>query len=168
MAAGDAHKCSALVELVSVLPEMSAGLHSPAVACYTAAAVCFAALLATETKLERSLTPDDLSTAQQQLHNIANNHPQRSTAEQLLQSVISGAAEFAPVCAVLGGVIANNVVMAVSASGTPLNNMLYYTLFDGRAIVETQPAAAATGTGAGIKAAAVQQQQQQEEQIELD
>lgn len=113
--------------------------------------------------MQRTLTTDDLSTVQQQLHSTAGSHPAADTAEQLLSSTITATAEFAPVCAVLGGVIANNIVMAVSASGSPLNNLFYYTLFDGKGVVETQPTAAA----AEVKAAA-KPQQEPVEQVELD
>lgn len=58
-------------------------------------------------------------------------------------------------CAVLGGIIANNVVAGVSASSAPINNLLYYSLFDTRAIVEQRPSTAAAAPGA--KAGAAQQ-----------
>lgn len=37
--------------------------------------------------------------------------------QQLMDALVHGAAEFAPVCAVLGGVVANNIIRAVSHSG---------------------------------------------------
>ncbi|WIA33928.1 hypothetical protein OEZ86_007025 [Tetradesmus obliquus] len=69
---------------------------------------------------------------------------------------------------VLLGIIANGVVDAVSGSGAPLNNMLYYSLLDGRAIVETQPTGVGAGGAAqpGKAAAGSQQQQQQQQQAE--
>eukprot|EP00878_Enallax_costatus_P023505 GHUV01025004.1.p1 GENE.GHUV01025004.1~~GHUV01025004.1.p1 ORF type:complete len:245 (+),score=77.43 GHUV01025004.1:744-1478(+) len=135
--------------------------------------IALLALLATEraqtenNNSQQKRTPEDLPAAIDHLRKIASNHPQITSAEQLLTSVVTNAAEFAPVCAILGGVIANNVVMAVSASDTPLNNMLYYTLFDGRAIVETQPVVVANGVKEAA-AAAKQQQQPTEDAIELD
>jgi ubiquitin-like 1-activating enzyme E1 A len=123
---------------------------------------------ALEAQLQRPLTADDLPAAQQQLQDLASSSTQLAAAQQLLAAHLSGAAEFAPVCAVLGGIIANNVVAAVSGSGAPLNNKLYYSLLDGRAIVETQPVAA-SGSGqqgkAGAAAGAAQQQQQGDEVV---
>lgn len=60
-------------------------------------------------------------------------------SQQQLTSWLQSPDEFAPVCSVLGGVIANNVVKAVSHSGAPLHNLFYYTLFDGRGVVEAMP-----------------------------
>jgi ubiquitin-like 1-activating enzyme E1 A len=114
---------------------------------------------ALESQLQRPLTADDLPAAQQQLQQLAGSSPQLTSAQQLLAAHLTGAAEFAPVCAVLGGIIANNVVAAVSGSGAPLNNLLYYSLFDGRAIVERQPAGSAQQSS---KAAAGPQQQAEE------
>jgi hypothetical protein len=71
---------------------------------------------------------------------------------------------------VLGGIIANNVVAAVSGSGAPLNNMLYYSLLDGRAIVETQPVGASSSgqQGKAAAAAGAAQQQQPVEEVVID
>lgn len=123
---------------------------------------------ALEAQLQRPLVPADLAEAQQQLEALAGGSTQLPSAQQLLAAMLSGAAEFAPVCAVLGGVMANNVVAAVSANGAPLNNLLYYTLFDGRAIVETQ--SSSSGAAAAAKAApgATGQQKQKQEQVVID
>lgn len=43
--------------------------------------------------------------------------------------VIAGA-ELAPVAAVVGGVVANHVIRAISCVGAPINNCFLYTLFD--------------------------------------
>jgi ubiquitin-like 1-activating enzyme E1 A len=123
---------------------------------------------ALEAQLQQPLTADDLPAAQQQLQELASSSPQLASAQQLLEAHLTGAAEFAPVCAVLGGIIANNVVTAVSGSGAPLNNMLYYSLLDGRAIVETQPIAASGSGGQQGKAAAAAAQQQQVDEVVID
>ena len=51
--------------------------------------------------------------------------------------------ELAPVCAVGGGVVANNVIRALSHSGAPLHNLFFYCLLDGRGVVELRPREAA-------------------------
>jgi hypothetical protein len=48
--------------------------------------------------------------------------------EQLMDAVVQGAAEFAPVCAVLGGVVANNIIRAVSHSGESWRQQQQQTL----------------------------------------
>lgn len=59
-------------------------------------------------------------------------------ARQQLDAWLGSSNEFAPVCAIVGGVAANNVVKIVSQSDAPLNNLLYFTLFDGRGVVEAR------------------------------
>lgn len=121
------------------------------VSCCAAVLPCHpAACLKTEQELQRALTPTDLPAVQPYLRSScsSSNGPHLAAADQLLTAWLHNPAEFAPVCAVLGGVIANNVVAAVSASSAPLNNLLYYSLFDSRAIVEQQPQAAAHGAAA--------------------
>jgi hypothetical protein len=113
------------------------------------------ACLKTEQELQQPLAASDLSAAQVHLRSSsAHNAPHQAAAEELLAAWLQNPAEFAPVCAVLGGIIANNVVSAVSASSAPLNNLLYYSLFDSRAIVEQQPGAAAMVAGGKAAAAA--------------
>lgn len=128
-----------------------------------------AACLQTEQQLQRALTASDLQAAQQHLDtSCSNNTPHQVAAQQLLAAWLQNPAEFAPVCAVLSGVIANNVVAAVSASSAPLNNLLYYSLFDSRAIVEQQPAAAAAGGSGAAAGGKAGVKQQQEEAVEID
>lgn len=125
----------------------------------------FAVCATLESQLQRPVTADDLPAAQQQLQQLAGSSPQLTSAQQLLAAHLTDAAEFAPVCAVLGGIIANNVVAAVSGSGAPLHNLLYYSLFDGRAIVERQPAGSAQQSSKAAAAAAAGPQQKAEEVV---
>lgn len=52
------------------------------------------------------------------------------TDEELDEVVVSGMAQVAPVCAVLGGIIGNEVIKIITGKGEPANNSL---LFDGDA-----------------------------------
>jgi hypothetical protein len=125
---------------------------------------CSAACWRTEQQLQRPLSAADLPAAQVHLaDSCTNNAPRTAAAEQLLAAWLANPEEFAPVCAVLGGIIANNVVAAVSASSAPINNLLYYSLCDTRAIVEQRPSAAVAVAGAKAGAA-----QQVEEAVVLD
>lgn len=54
----------------------------------------------------------------------------------LLRSFIEDAEPFAPLCAVLGGTAANNVIKAISATGEPVKNFFFYCLHDGLGLVE--------------------------------
>lgn len=84
--------------------------------------------------------------------------------QPVLESWVSSEEEFAPVCAVVGGVAANNVVKAVSRSGAPVNNLFLYDLSDGRGVVEQRGGAPAAAGAANGKPGAAPV----EEAIELD
>ena len=47
--------------------------------------------------------------------------------------------ELAPVASVVGGVVANHVIRAVSGVGEPINNMFLFSLFDNHGMVEEMP-----------------------------
>jgi hypothetical protein len=47
--------------------------------------------------------------------------------------------ELAPVASVVGGVVANHVIRAVSGVGAPINNMFFFSLFDNHGMVEDMP-----------------------------
>lgn len=88
---------------------------------------------------------------------------------QLLDGFLAGAGEeFAPVCAVLGGVVANNVVLAVSHSGAPLKNLFFYSLVDGRGTVEDLPPPGAADAAAGLTGARAAADGHGGEQIAVD
>ena len=58
----------------------------------------------------------------------------------LLESwVCLGASELAPVAAVVGGLVANNVIRAISGVNQPIKNMLFFSLFDNHGMVEDMP-----------------------------
>ena len=44
--------------------------------------------------------------------------------------------ELAPVAAVVGGVVANHVIRAVSGVGEPIRNLVFFSRFDNNGIVE--------------------------------
>ena len=44
--------------------------------------------------------------------------------------------EFAPACAVMGGIIANNAIKAISSTGEPTRNFVMYSVADGTGAVE--------------------------------
>lgn len=57
-------------------------------------------------------------------------------SEPLLEEFICGSQGLAAVNAVLGGVLANEILKAVSHRGEPLNNFMYFCLADGAGVVE--------------------------------
>jgi hypothetical protein len=116
---------------------------------------------AAEQRLQRPLTAGDQPQLQALLADALTAAPvaHAEAAQQLLAWLPQG--EVAPVCAVLGGVIANNVVAAVSGASAPLHNLLCYSLADSRAVVERPPPAAGAVLAHAAGAAAAQQQHKQ-------
>lgn len=60
-------------------------------------------------------------------------HVPTNLLERLLAS---GAEEFPPVCAILGGILGQEVIKAVSGKGDPLKNFFYYDVEDGKGVIE--------------------------------
>jgi ubiquitin-like 1-activating enzyme E1 A len=57
--------------------------------------------------------------------------------EEALAEFVLGVAELPPVNAVLGGVLANEMLKAVSHKGEPINNFFFFSLADNVGLVET-------------------------------
>ena len=57
--------------------------------------------------------------------------------DQALEEYVLGSAELPPVNAVLGGVLANEMLKAVSHKGEPINNMFLFSLADNVGLIET-------------------------------
>ncbi|KAF8057117.1 SAE1A [Scenedesmus sp. PABB004] len=163
---GGGERCLQYWPLADALAEPAAPLP-PSTHALTLVLLACAAL---ERELGRALGPGDLAAAEERLARLTPpGSAQLALARALLPDVAGAAPELAPVAAVLGGLLANSVLAAVSGSGAPLHNLLLFCLHDGRAIVETQPAAAAAAAAAGGAGGQLKQQAQAQEQaVEID
>lgn len=56
--------------------------------------------------------------------------------DSLLEGLLSGRMEFPPVCAIIGGIIGQEVIKAISCKGEPLKNFFYFDAMDGKGIIE--------------------------------
>lgn len=155
--------CCLLLSVCTLLPDRfhenecnTTTHHFPA----TAAA---AALAAAEDELGRPLTAADAAVAEAHLQRLtaaATPAPPawaEAAARQLPGWVAAGASgdEFAPVAAVTGGVVANDVIRAVSHSDAPTNNVFLYGVA-GRSLVHVLPPPGVSSSAAA-KAPAAQQ-----------
>ena len=61
----------------------------------------------------------------------------KALPEDLLADFIDGAEEMPAVNAILGGILANEALKAVSFNGVPINNLLLFSLHDGMGEMET-------------------------------
>ena len=91
-----------------------------------------------EKKHKRCLTMSDAAEANQLAQQIVSEAGvnQELLSEALLKEFLSGHQGLAVVNAVLGGVLANEILKAVSHRGEPLNNFMYFCLADGAGVVE--------------------------------
>ena len=53
-----------------------------------------------------------------------------------LEAYLSSSEELAPVNAIVGGVLANEVLKAVSKKGEPFDNLFLYSMADGGGVIE--------------------------------
>lgn len=56
--------------------------------------------------------------------------------DYLLERLVVGTREFPPVCAVIGGILGQEVIKAISGKGDPLKNFFFFDAFDGKGIIE--------------------------------
>ncbi|KAM7480169.1 hypothetical protein LguiA_028382 [Lonicera macranthoides] len=56
--------------------------------------------------------------------------------DSLLERLVGNTREFPPVCAVLGGILGQEVIKALSGKGDPLKNFFFYDATDGKGIIE--------------------------------
>ncbi|XP_031374541.1 SUMO-activating enzyme subunit 1A isoform X3 [Punica granatum] len=56
--------------------------------------------------------------------------------DALLERLVSSQIEFPPVCAILGGVLGQEVIKAISGKGDPLKNFFLFDAFDGKGVIE--------------------------------
>ena len=68
---------------------------------------------------------------------IHAGHAQQMLPEEMLSDFIEGSEELAAVNAVIGGILANEALKAVSYHGVPINNIFLFGLHDGLGEVET-------------------------------
>ncbi|KAK7399247.1 hypothetical protein VNO78_10426 [Psophocarpus tetragonolobus] len=56
--------------------------------------------------------------------------------DTLLERLVTNATEFPPVCAIIGGILGQEVIKAISGKGDPLKNFFFFDAFDGKGIIE--------------------------------
>ncbi|KAL5791521.1 hypothetical protein ACOSP7_000115 [Xanthoceras sorbifolium] len=66
----------------------------------------------------------------------ANSLSASNIPDTLLERLITSTREFPPVCAIIGGILGQEVIKAISGKGVPLKNFFLFDVMDGRGIVE--------------------------------
>ncbi|XP_051148139.1 SUMO-activating enzyme subunit 1B-1-like [Andrographis paniculata] len=56
--------------------------------------------------------------------------------DSLLQRLLEGRREFPPVCAIIGGVLGQEVIKAISGKGDPIKNFFYFDVMNGQGVIE--------------------------------
>lgn len=56
---------------------------------------------------------------------------------QVLEELVTGDTELPPVNAVLGGILANEILKVVSQKGEPVNNFFFFSLMDNMGQIES-------------------------------
>ncbi|XP_022994427.1 SUMO-activating enzyme subunit 1B-1-like isoform X2 [Cucurbita maxima] len=54
----------------------------------------------------------------------------------LLERLVTNSKEFPPVCAIIGGILGQEVIKAISGKGDPLKNFFYFDAVDGKGVIE--------------------------------
>ncbi|CAI9787353.1 unnamed protein product [Fraxinus pennsylvanica] len=56
--------------------------------------------------------------------------------DALLERLLASTTEFPPVCAIIGGILGQEVIKAISGKGDPLKNFFFFDSMDGKGIIE--------------------------------
>lgn len=56
--------------------------------------------------------------------------------DSLLERLLLGKTEFPPVCAIIGGILGQEVIKAISCKGEPIKNFFYFDAMDGKGVIE--------------------------------
>ncbi|KAK3043234.1 hypothetical protein RJ639_002477 [Escallonia herrerae] len=67
---------------------------------------------------------------------LAHSLNESQIPDALLERLIAVTREFPPVCAVVGGILGQEVIKALSGKGDPLKNFFFYDAVDGKGVVE--------------------------------
>ncbi|GAB4860411.1 SUMO-activating enzyme subunit 1A [Ancistrocladus abbreviatus] len=66
----------------------------------------------------------------------AQSFSESQIPDSLLERLIAGTREFPPVCAIIGGILGQEVIKAISGKGDPLKNFFLFDAMDGKGIIE--------------------------------
>ncbi|KAK3013855.1 hypothetical protein RJ639_010203 [Escallonia herrerae] len=67
---------------------------------------------------------------------LAHSLNESQIPDALLERLIAVTREFPPVCAVVGGILGQEVIKALSGKGDPLKNFFFYDAVDGKGVIE--------------------------------
>jgi ubiquitin-like 1-activating enzyme E1 A len=56
--------------------------------------------------------------------------------DSLLERLLEGTREFPPVCAIIGGILGQEVIKAISGKGDPFKNFFFFDATDGKGVIE--------------------------------
>ncbi|CAI0446493.1 unnamed protein product, partial [Linum tenue] len=73
--------------------------------------------------------------------------------DTLLERLVIGSIEFPPVCAIIGGILGQEVIKAISGKGDPVKNFFYFDVVDGKGVIEDISSRAPEADSASSKSA---------------
>ena len=65
----------------------------------------------------------------------SETYPDKPLDTRMLDLYLESTGEFPPVCSVMGGMIGNELVKIASLKGDPVQNFMFYDIFDGKGII---------------------------------
>ncbi|KAG5617866.1 hypothetical protein H5410_017690 [Solanum commersonii] len=81
---------------------------------------------------------DDLPNIQKLRKELCEAHclNESHIPDSLLRRLMASTSEFPPVCAIVGGILGQEVIKAISGKGDPLKNFFFFDAMDGKGIIE--------------------------------
>ncbi|GMH38448.1 hypothetical protein BSKO_06332 [Bryopsis sp. KO-2023] len=91
-----------------------------------------------ESRHNRQPGPGDMDEMLSTAGRLSGGQPWNGTSldERTLCQYVCGVGELPPVSAVIGGVLANEIVKAIGGNSEPLRNFFFYSILDGKGVAE--------------------------------
>ncbi|OMP08366.1 UBA/THIF-type NAD/FAD binding protein [Corchorus olitorius] len=65
-----------------------------------------------------------------------NSMNESQISDALLERLLTDTSEFPPACAIIGGILGQEVIKAISGKGDPLKNFFFFDAVDGKGVIE--------------------------------
>ncbi|EPS70608.1 hypothetical protein M569_04151, partial [Genlisea aurea] len=80
----------------------------------------------------------DMPIIQKLRHELCSAHlaNESQIPDSLLGRLVECGREFPPVCAIVGGILGQEVIKAISGKGNPLKNFFFFDAMDGKGVIE--------------------------------
>ncbi|GFZ03907.1 SUMO-activating enzyme 1A [Actinidia rufa] len=86
--------------------------------------------------IERFEEAEGRNPGQTSIEDLPKSLNESSIPDLLLERLVTGTREFPPVCAIVGGILGQEVIKAISGKGDPVKNFFFFDAMEGKGTIE--------------------------------